>query len=203
MSGQALRVKFDTTNGANPTLNVDGLNAKALVTVTGTAVASGGIKANAVYDVVYANGSSEWILVGGPSAFPEIPAGTVMLFFQAAAPTGWTKSTANDDKAIRIVSGTGGGTGGSTAFTSVFAARTIAKANLPNYNLDLTSLVAPSGGSGGDGTVGAQTGVAFTSMTIASGVTRTVGGTLPSGGSGTAVDFAVNYMDCIVCSKDA
>jgi hypothetical protein len=49
---------------------------------------------------------------------PSVPfgPGTAMLFVQAAAPIGWTKSTAHDDKAIRIVSGaTGGGAGGATA----------------------------------------------------------------------------------------
>lgn len=49
-----------------------------------------------------------------------IPAGTVMLFIQTAAPTGWTKSTAHDNKALRIVSGTAS-SGGSVAFTTAFA----------------------------------------------------------------------------------
>ena len=51
-------------------------------------------------------------------------AGTVLLFYQANAPTGWTKVTTQNNKALRVVSGTGGGTGGSTAFTSVFTSRT-------------------------------------------------------------------------------
>ena len=45
------------------------------------------------------------------------PAGTVMVFHQAAAPTGWTKSTAHNDKALRVVSGTGGGSGGTHNLT--------------------------------------------------------------------------------------
>lgn len=58
---------------------------------------------------------------GGTPAFAHlIPAGTVMLFFQASAPSGWTQVTTQNDKALRVVSGTGAGTGGSTAFTSVF-----------------------------------------------------------------------------------
>jgi len=44
-------------------------------------------------------------------------AGTVMLFKQTAAPTGWTKITSSDDAALRIVSGTVS-TGGSVAFIS-------------------------------------------------------------------------------------
>jgi len=41
-----------------------------------------------------------------------IPAGTKMVFYQAAAPAGWTKDTVQNDKALRVVSGAGGGSGG-------------------------------------------------------------------------------------------
>ena len=47
-----------------------------------------------------------------------VPSGTVMVFYQSAAPTGWTKSTSNNDKALRVVSGNGGGTGGTHALSS-------------------------------------------------------------------------------------
>jgi len=47
-----------------------------------------------------------------------IPNGTVMCFFQSAAPTGWTKLTSQNDKVLRVVSGTGGGTGGVWATAS-------------------------------------------------------------------------------------
>jgi hypothetical protein len=46
------------------------------------------------------------------------PSGTKMVFAQAAAPTGWTQDTTNNDKALRVVSGAGGGTGGTHAFSS-------------------------------------------------------------------------------------
>jgi hypothetical protein len=58
---------------------------------------------------------------GGGGGFP---AGTVILFYQSAAPTGWTQVTTQNNKALRVVSGTGGGTGGTTAFTTVFANQT-------------------------------------------------------------------------------
>lgn len=51
------------------------------------------------------------------------PAGTALLFSQTAAPTGWTKSTSHDNKALRVVSGTAG-SGGSVAFTTAFASQT-------------------------------------------------------------------------------
>jgi hypothetical protein len=51
---------------------------------------------------------------------PDFPAGTAMLFQQSSAPTGWTKSTTHNDKAIRVVSGTAG-SGGSNALSSLDA----------------------------------------------------------------------------------
>jgi hypothetical protein len=39
-------------------------------------------------------------------------AGTKLVFPQATAPTGWTKDTTNNDMALRVVTGTGGGIGG-------------------------------------------------------------------------------------------
>ena len=51
-------------------------------------------------------------------AFDHFAAATVMVFFQAAAPTGWTKQTGNDDAALRVVSGTGGGTGGADGYAA-------------------------------------------------------------------------------------
>jgi len=40
------------------------------------------------------------------------------LFFQASVPTGWTQDTSQNDKALRVVSTTGGGSGGTTALSS-------------------------------------------------------------------------------------
>ena len=51
------------------------------------------------------------------------PSGTRMLFQQDSAPTGWTKQTDNDDKALRVVSGSVS-TGGSVAFSTAFASHT-------------------------------------------------------------------------------
>ena len=47
-----------------------------------------------------------------------IPDGSVMAFFQASAPTGWTQVTTQNDKTLRVVSGTGGGTGGDWAMSA-------------------------------------------------------------------------------------
>ena len=49
------------------------------------------------------------------------PAGTKKLFFQATAPVGWTQDTTYSDRALRVVSGTGGGVGGNTSFVTALS----------------------------------------------------------------------------------
>lgn len=51
----------------------------------------------------------------------QIPVGTVMLFYQNAAPTGWTISSALNDYALKIVSSAGGVTSGSVAYSTLYA----------------------------------------------------------------------------------
>ena len=73
-----------------------------------------------------------------------------MFFVQTAAPTGWTKSTANDNKALRVVSGTAS-TGGTVAFTTAFASQGVSGSVS-------TSISAVSGSVGiSGGSVGATT----------------------------------------------
>ena len=58
---------------------------------------------------------------GAPGEDPLIPSGAKMLFCQSSAPTGWTKLTTNNDRALRVVSGsTGGSQGGNKSFSSSF-----------------------------------------------------------------------------------
>ena len=72
-------------------------------------------------NVLTSNGTA-WASVAAP--VPEtIPSGTVMLFGQTAAPTGFTKLTDQDNAALRVVSGTAS-TGGSVDFTTAFASQT-------------------------------------------------------------------------------
>jgi len=64
MNGMSLRVKFNVANGAAPTLSVDGLGAKAIQTIAGSAIGTGVIPAGTVHDLVYDNSNSAWVLVG-------------------------------------------------------------------------------------------------------------------------------------------
>jgi len=49
------------------------------------------------------------------------PTSTAWVFYQANAPTGWTKVTTHNNKALRVVNGTGGGFGGTNAFTTTMS----------------------------------------------------------------------------------
>lgn len=212
MNGQSIRVKFNAANGASPTLNVDGLGAKAINIDTSTAVPTGMIRANSVLSLVYDNSNSCFLIVGLPSEFVS---GDTLVSQNSTAPTGWTISTTHNDKALRLVSSSPS-TGGSTAFTSIFTSRTIAKANLPNYTLTTTvtggsatlktDVLIQSGSTGiatgGDpgqvpssSTYGNSQGTLQTTF-----VAPTV--TVASGGSGTALDFAVQYVDVVIITKD-
>ena len=68
-----------------------------------------------------ASGTAVWATVTASA----IPAGSVMSFFQSSAPTGWTKVTSQNNKVLRVVSGTGGGTGGTWATSSGVTTSTI------------------------------------------------------------------------------
>lgn len=63
----------------------------------------------------FLRGDNTWAAVPDP-----IESGTLMLFQQTAAPTGWTKQTTHNDKALRVVSGTAS-SGGTTAFSTAMA----------------------------------------------------------------------------------
>ncbi|SEK64387.1 hypothetical protein [Nitrosovibrio tenuis] len=144
-------------------------------------------------------------LGAAPSAL--IPSGTVMSFFQAAAPTGWTQVTAHNDKALRIVSGTGGGSGGSVAFTTAFASQAVTGSNSATT---LTEAQIPSHrhgvvvGNGSSGTVYPDYNPTDGNLAAATAYSDYVGG----GGShthffaGTAINLAVQYVDMILASKD-
>jgi len=69
--------------------------------------------------------------VGNAEPFPS---GTSMLFQQTAAPTGWTKQTTHNDKALRLQTGTVG-TGGSVAFSTAFATPAGSVSGAPGSNL--------------------------------------------------------------------
>jgi hypothetical protein len=158
-------------------------------------------------NVLTSNGTT-WTSATPAAGGTVIPAGTVILFYQAAAPTGFTQVTTQNDKALRVVSGTGGGTGGSVAFTTAFAsqsvngtvgtsgATTLSTSQIPSHTHSTGNAVA---GEGSAGFAGGEGGLITITGAAGGGGSHThSGGTF----TGTAINLAVQYIDIILCSKD-
>lgn len=145
-----------------------------------------------------------------------------MLFQQTAAPTGWTKQTTHNDKALRVVSGTAS-SGGTSAFTTVFAnqtptittsglsvgATTLSTSQIPSHNH--TYYASPSSFSGSDSVIWGD-GVAVRIDTSAtpseSGVTTSTGSSgshshsMSGSATSSAITLNVQYVDLIIASKN-
>ena len=140
------------------------------------------------------------------TAVTEFPTGTRMLFAQTSAPTGWTKvvDAAYNDAALRCVTGTVAPTGGTAAFATAFDARTVALANLPVVNLDLSGITITDVGTAVNisaGNLGSGGASVLTNVTLTLSI-KSLTGNIPLGGSGTAMDFDVKHVDVIVAQKD-
>lgn len=150
--------------------------------------------------------------------FPvEIPAGTQMLFVQTAAPTGWTKVTTHNNKALRVVNGTAS-SGGSTAFTTVFTSRTPTGTNSGGSVGDrsLTTSQLPSHQHTISNTASDNLNTGTFVKTISYFNTTGTGTSTGNAGSGSAhnhpftqptwtgaaMDFAVQYVDVIIATKN-
>jgi hypothetical protein len=151
------------------------------------------------------------------AATAGIPSGTVMLFAQTAAPTGFTKNTSTgNNTALRLVTGTAG-TGGSVAFTTAFASQTPSgsvsvSGSVGNHTMTTTQLASHNhtftkGGDEG-GAQGAANGQSQPNTQFA---TSSTGGnsahnhslTISSATfSGSAINLAVSYVDVIRATKD-
>lgn len=107
-------ITLDTAAQTNDTVSIVGYGTFNVASLNASNLTSGTIPNARFPSILPAVDGSN---LTGLAAFPS---GTEMLFHQTSAPTGWTKQTTHDDKAIRIVSGTVG-TGGSSAFSTAFA----------------------------------------------------------------------------------
>jgi hypothetical protein len=143
--------------------------------------------------------SSQYLMADGTTTTTFFATGTTLLFYQASAPTGWTKVTTHDNKALRVVSGTGGGSGGTTNFTTVFASRTVP---LPQHTHPWTN-TGSNYGAPAPGNMAARTSpgiaAAFDGGYGIGDVTFTIGN---AGTATPTMDFAVQYIDVILCSKN-
>ncbi len=167
-----------------------------------------------------------------------IPDGSVMAFFQASAPTGWTQVTTQNDKVLRVVSGTGGGTGGDWAMSAgettsshgghVHAgaahshnhnlsagAHTLSTSEMPSHNHQAGGSMNTFNGQRAFTTNGNWNGGYanrnFSSTGSSRSHSHSLSGSIVSGGDGntssagshTHTIAAPQYIDVIICSKDA
>lgn len=148
--------------------------------------------------------------------------GTLMLFQQTAAPSGWTKQTTHNDKALRVVTGSAG-SGGSSAFSTALAApsvtgtiagstgsHTLTSAEIPSHQ---HALKAHSYASGNANTVRAMAADGYRNNSVTRQTTEQYGADAHGGSgshshslsatfSGGAAAINVEYVDLIIASKD-
>ena len=152
------------------------------------------------------------------------PSGTVLVFAQTAAPTGWTKSTTHDNKALRVVSGSAS-SGGSVAFTTAFASQAVAgtvgdttlnSSQIPSHTHTVTDPGHTHNGNGGNfllfqsgGTLATGGPQAYNSSSTTASATTGITISNTGGGSshthsftGTAINLAVQYVDVILATKN-
>jgi len=135
--------------------------------------------------------------LGVDSVYSGFPSGTAMLFYQAAAPTGWTGDATAYDHTIKIVaSGSGGSATGTVNFSTLFArtatdAHTLTTDEMPAHVHGMSG--ANTGTSGGD-----AGGVSHGDNTAA-GDSDSAGG---DQGHTHDIDMRVKYLNVIVATKD-
>ena len=138
------------------------------------------------------------------------PTGTAMLFYQSAAPTGWTKTTTAglDNHALRVVTSTGwtSGTQGTNSFTDVLGSG--AAVSTDGHALITSELASHTHNSGATRVI-AVTPTATDVARLSLGDTSAgIGGAVntSSTGSGSAhshtLSVDVNYLDLIIATKD-
>ena len=151
----------------------------------------------------------------------HFPTGTVSLFFLSSAPSEWSQVTSQNNKAFRVVSGTGGGTGGNSSFTGCFTNRnlganfncTINSSSIGGHSMSTNNMAQHSHGVNNGNNIQSAEGQTPQSNGIT--VRRGNGGTGNYGNGGshnhphsrnasgsfnTSLNFAVQYVDIMLCS---
>jgi hypothetical protein len=189
-----------------------GSGGTGVTSATAYSVQCGGTTSTGAFQSVSGLGSSGQVLTSnGAGALPtwqtpqNFDTGTAMMFVQTAAPTGWTKSTTHDNKALRVVSGTAS-SGGSVAFTTAFASQSVA-GTVGNFTLTTNEIPSHLHGIPAT-TVGALVGGGETIPRSVSNPgtlnTRNTGGGAAHNHTftGTAINLAVQYVDVIIATKN-
>ena len=175
---------------------------KKLETVTGGVTITGTCTATS-----FAGDGSN---LSGIAAFPS---GTSMLFQQSSAPTGWTKQTTHNNKALRIVNGnvgTGGGNNFSTAFGSNFSTtggavsnHTLSTSQIPAHQHEMRQLAAGLGCGPNISQAGIVGTAACATNNTAAYTFNTGGGSSHNHGlTQPYINLNVKYVDFIIANKD-
>lgn len=133
----------------------------------------------------------------GPQT-PDIPSGTVMPFYQAAAPVGWTQITTRNDFGLRVVSGIGGGVTTGSNFSSVFAQTAVG-------NTTITQTTSPSHTHTGTAYENGGAGAGISTAGVAQAIAPQTFTTSSIGGDGPhthSVNLSLAYLDLILASKN-
>jgi len=105
---------------------IGGIKAGTNVSITGDGTVNATSGTPGVTSVSGSNGVSVTSSTGDvtvnaiTAAAQPFQTGTTILVLNSAAPPGYTRLTSQDNYALRVVSGSGGGTGGSVDFTTAF-----------------------------------------------------------------------------------
>lgn len=194
LNSVAIITASGTQTLTNKTLTSPAISSPSMTGIPTTPTATTGTDTTQVASTAFVNASV---------ASSKFDVGTAIVFAQTNAPTGWTKSTTHNNKALRVVSGAAS-SGGTVDFTVAFAAKT------PAGTVNNTTLTAAQIPDHTHSTVLRNTGGSINSSNT-KGSTGSFGATTTStatGGAhnhtftGTAIDLAVKYVDVIIATKD-
>ena len=151
----------------------------------------------------FLRGDGAWSTVPDP-----VPSGTAMMFVQTAAPTGWTKSTTHDNKALRVVSGTAS-SGGSAAFTTAFGTPSVSGSLSGTVGATtLTIAQMPSHNHSSGVSISSQLSIGYSSGRANGANTGSTGGggshdhSFSGSLSSATATINVAYVDVIIATKD-
>jgi hypothetical protein len=134
-------------------------------------------------------------------------AGTAMVFANPAAPTGWTKLTTVNDKALRVVSGTSGGVlGGSVAFSTLFGRTATDNSTLVPGTVPMGTTYVAGVNKAGSSSAPLSSISSFNFWGGGSDYEFSFNQPFYSDGGGNAhshaMDMRVAYVDVIIATKD-